>query len=203
MRARGRGAAGRLLAPAAVAGAALVLAAALPPRAASGAFPQGPPLAHTGGFGEPGCHACHFEAEPNQPGGRLAVSGLPSAYRAGQTYRVTVSVEREGLAVGGFEVAARFAAGASSGQQAGNFRALDDGVRVSAHPGTGVQYAHQTDAGARRAEGGRAFWVVEWTAPASAAGPVAFHAAANAGDGDASPFGDFVYLDSVVVAPAP
>jgi hypothetical protein len=199
VRARDRGAAGRLFAPAAVGGAALLLIAALPPRAADGAFPQGPPLAHTGGFGEPGCHACHFDAEPNQPGGSLALSGLPGAYRAGETYRVTVSVEREGLAVGGFEVAARFAAGA----QAGSFRALDEGVRVSAHPASGVQYAHQTDVGARRAEGGRAAWVVEWTAPESAAGPVVLHAAANAGDGDASQFGDFVYLDSVVVAPAP
>jgi hypothetical protein len=41
-------------------------------------------------------------------------------------------------------------------------------------------------------------WTVEWVAPVDG-GPVHFHAAANSGNGDNSPYGDLVYAVEKVV----
>ena len=191
--------AARVLPPAAVLLATGALLAALPPRALAGAYPDRPPPAHTGGFGEPTCRACHFDAPPDAPGGRIVLSGIPARYAPGATYRVTVAVEREGMALAGFQLAARFADGA----QAGALRAVDARAQVGEGAAPGVRYAEHTRAGTTVEAPGRAAWTVEWTAPAAAAGPVAFHAAANAADGDASQLGDFVYADSAASAPGP
>src|SRR5690606_8758969 len=46
-------------------------------------YPDRPPPAHTGGFGEPTCQQCHFDAPLNDPGGALYVEGLPERYTPG------------------------------------------------------------------------------------------------------------------------
>jgi hypothetical protein len=156
------------------------------------AFPDGPPPAHTGGFGEPTCRACHFDGDLNAEGGSLAISGIPPTYVPGRTYRLTITLQRGEMKVGGFQLAARFAAGASAGQQAGTLRPLDVRVQLkesAAH----VQYASHTRPGIQLTAAGRIEWALEWTAPASAAGEVAFHAAATAGSADESPLGDLIY----------
>jgi hypothetical protein len=167
---------------------AVVLVLAVPNAGRGGAYPSGPPPAHTGGFGEPTCALCHFGAPVNAPGGRLTVDGVPGAYRAGERYRLTVCVEKPELAAGGFQLAARFADGA----QAGSLRPVDGRAQVVAGRG-GVQYAGHTEEGAASAGDARIAWEVEWTAPEAAAGPVSFHASANAANGDGSALGDFVY----------
>lgn len=189
----------RVLPPAAVLLATGAVLAALPPRSVAAAYPDRPPPAHTGGFGEPTCHQCHFDAPLGAPGGRIAVSGVPARYAPGARYRITVSVEREGMERAGFQLAARFADGA----QAGALRSMDARAQVLTEVRSGVQYAGHVRAGTAVETPGRAAWTVEWTAPAKAAGPVAFHAAANAADGDASQLGDFVYADSAAAAPGP
>src|SRR5689334_11580072 len=75
------------------------------------AFKEGPYPNVTGGFGEQSCHVCHMDNPINAPGGRLDVEGAPAAYAAGQSYRITIAIAREGIRRGGFEIAARFAAG--------------------------------------------------------------------------------------------
>ena len=45
--------------------------AVAPPR--QPVYAEHPPLGHTGGFGEPTCHACHFGGEVNGGDGTLAV----------------------------------------------------------------------------------------------------------------------------------
>lgn len=187
----------RVLPPAAVLLATGAVLAALPSRSVAAPYPDQPPPAHTGGFGEPTCHQCHFDAPLGAPGGRLVLSGVPARYAPGATYRITVSVEREGMERAGFQLAARFADGA----QAGAFRSPGARAQVSAGAGPGVRYAGHTREGTAVETPGRAAWTVEWTAPAKAAGPVAFHAAANAADGDRSPVGDFVYAVEKQVAP--
>jgi hypothetical protein len=180
------------------AAAALALLAFTAERARAG-FPDAPPPAHTGGFGEPTCRACHFDGELNEEGGGLALGGVPAAYRAGERYRITVTLRRGEMERGGFQLAARFAEGSAAGRQAGSLRALDERVKVTEGTRGGVQYASQTRPGIQLTQAGRIEWVVEWTAPAAAAGPVVFHAAANAGNGDESQFGDFVYTTVQVV----
>jgi len=176
------------------AGAAAALALlALPAGHARAGFPDGPPPAHTGGFGEPTCRACHFDGDLNTEGGGLVLGGIPTAYAPGERYRITVTLRRGEMKRGGFELAARFAEGAAAGRQAGSLRALDERVKVTEGTPGGVQYASQARPGVQVTEAGRIAWVVEWTAPPRTAGPIVFHAAGNSANGDESQFGDFVY----------
>ena len=149
-----------------------------------------PPPAFTGGFGEPTCQRCHAGNPLDDPAGALELRGLPDgAYEPGRSYRVTVVLRRPGMARGGFEAAARFAAGADSAAQAGSWRTLDE--RAAITPGRHALYIHHTELGSDPSADS-ASWTVEWTAPRSSA-PVLFHVSANAANGDDSAFDDYVY----------
>jgi hypothetical protein len=160
---------------------------------------ESPPIAHTGGFGEPTCEACHWGEPLNEPSGSLAVDGFPPRFQPGSRYVLTVSLRRPGLVVGGFELAVRYDGGASNARQAGSLRALDDRVAVSRNDTTGVHYAHHTLPGTIPMEPGVGRWRIEWTAPIAPAGGVVMHVAANAGDQNDSPFGDFIYTKAVAI----
>lgn len=178
------------------AAAALLAAAAAP-----SAMREAPPAGHTGGFGEPTCHACHFEAPPNSGAGRLTLHGLPAEWTPAATYDVQVILEDGRMAVAGFQLAARFADGA----QAGTLEPADpdpDQARTRVVTWRDIQYAGQTWDGAVPDSAGRARWSLRWTAPAAAAGPVSFHAAANAANDDDSPLGDRVYTAEHTIPPS-
>lgn len=186
----------RTLAPCLVLAGAAALA---PPLRLDGgtvhAYPDHPPLAHTGGFGEPTCQACHIGSELNDPAGSLALRGVPESYAPGERYRITVVLSREGMETGGFQLAAR----CEGGGQAGTLAPADDRVAaVAGDAKSGVQYAHQTADGVDPALPGSTQWVLEWTAPEEECGAVRFDAAANAADRDDSPLGDYVYTRSLV-----
>jgi hypothetical protein len=152
--------------------------------------PDYPPLAHTGGFGEPTCQACHMGEALNAAGGTLRIEGAPETWRPGERYRLVVVLQRDSLARGGFELAARFLSG---GGQAGSLSVADTTLaRVTADTATHVQFAHHSMAGTRGGAPGEKRWVVTWRAPAHG-GPVAFHAAAVAANDDDSNLGDLVY----------
>jgi hypothetical protein len=151
---------------------------------------DGPPLAHTGGFGEKTCRDCHTDYDLNEPGGGITLDGLPEAYEAGRIYRFTVSIRHPELQRAGFELAFRFAAGAAAGRQAGEVRTTDERARVSRDT-TGILYAHHVDRGVDPVEQGLGRWTLEWMAPA--AGTVVLHIAANASDNNDSPLGDRIY----------
>ena len=186
-------------------GAALAVAllAAAAPDEGHGRYPDRAPPAHTGGFGEPSCRQCHFDGEPEAPDGQLTVAGVPEVYRPGGTYRVTVRVAKPEMLVGGFQLAARFAEGPLRGKQAGSLRALDGRAQVVVDSASGVQYASHTKPGTEQTAHWAAEWALEWTAPAEASGPVVFHAAANAANGDESQLGDFVYLKELATRMTP
>ena len=166
------------------------------------AFKEGPYPNVTGGFGEQSCHLCHLDNPVNAPGGAVSLEGVPSAYAAGQTYEVTVTISRDGLRRGGFEIAARFASGRQRGKQAGIWKPVDN--RVQLIPGAVdkvLTFVQHNLAGSRVPATGANKWTVEWTAPESATAPVQFNVAANASNNDDSPLGDYIYLKSVRVAP--
>ncbi len=156
-------------------------------------YPEQPPTAHTGGFGEPTCQQCHFDQPLNTPGGVLALDGVPEAYTPGQRYLLGISLARPAMQRGGFQLAARFAEGTQAGQQAGALRALDARSEVAMADSSAVQYAYHTKAGTALEAPERARWIVTWTAPKHAAGRVVFHVVANAANDDDSEFGDFIY----------
>ncbi len=158
--------------------------------------PHGPPIGHTGGFGEPTCRACHESEEVNAPGGRLTVEGLPGLYEPGRAYDLRVRLVRTDMRRAGFQLALRYAAGDSSGRQAGVVAgALPRVVVVTERPSR-LAYAQHTMEGSALS-GGSTSWIVRWTAPFPGRGPVVLHVAANAGNDDNSPLGDYVYIDSV------
>ena len=65
----------------------------------------------------------------------------------------------------------------------------------------GIQYAGHTGLGTPAAPADSAAWTLHWTAPPAGAGRVTVSAAANAADGDNSPFGDHVYAVERGVTP--
>jgi hypothetical protein len=166
---------------------------------AASAFKEGPYPNVTGGFGEQSCHLCHLDNPINAPGGSLTLDGVPPIYAPGQKHNITVTIAREGLRRGGFEIAARFATGRLKGKQAGVWRPID--ARAQLIPGAvdkTLTFVQHNLAGSRvpAVSAGANSWTIEWTAPAAAAGPIQFNVAANASNNDDSPLGDYIYLKS-------
>lgn len=174
-------------------GSALALACAvgalLLGSAASGrAERDRPPPAHTGGFSEPTCTGCHFDAAVNTGTGTLSVDGLPTTYEPGGTYTLTLTLAQKDLRAGGFQMSSRF----EDGSQAGSLAAASvDAARVDVSTLAHIQYIHHVYAGSRRVAPDTARWHLLWTAPDS--GDVLLHIAANAADDDESPLGDMIY----------
>ena len=168
-----------------------VLLMALLVTAARAAYDARPPLAHTGGFGEPSCRACHFDG-PTRPPEALSLGGVPDRYQPGLVYDLEVSIRDATARVGGFQLAARVAEGPHAGTQAGTLCPLDTRVDVVADTVTGVQYA--SHAGAARADSLR--WQLSWQAPPEDVGAVIFHVAANSANDDDSMLGDVIILRS-------
>jgi hypothetical protein len=166
----------------------------------SHAYADGAPPGFSGGFKEDSCHACHFHAEPNSGPGRVTIEGVPATFAPGERYTLTITLRRAGMQLAGFQLAARFKDG---GAQAGTIApGPRDGERVGIGSQAGVQYAGQKKAGAAVGAADAAQWTLEWTAPKSG-GPVIFHVAANAADGNERADGDFVYTATAESAPPP
>lgn len=163
-------------------------------------YHDGPPPAHTGGFGEPTCRVCHAGAALNDPGGDLVVAGAPTTYESGRTYELEVILRRAGMLRAGFQLAARFqgVGMVPGGAAAGVLAPADDRAAVVPHPASGVPYLGHAAAGTEVRDSA-ARWRFRWTAPDVVA-PVVFHIAANAANDDGSPLGDFVYTRAVLLA---
>jgi hypothetical protein len=161
-------------------------------------FAEGPFPGFTGGFGEPTCQQCHAGNDLNAPGGKLALTGVPDAYVPGQSYAVTVSLSREGLEKGGFQLAARFLSGPSKGKDAGTLAALGPDVQLIKSEDGKTNYVQHTPQGTSAAKPGLLAWKFRWTAP-KIAGAVSFDAAANASNNDGAPMDDFIYATTKTV----
>jgi len=165
---------------------------------ASHAYAEGAPPGFSGGFKEESCHACHFHAEPNAAPGRVTIDGVPATFAPGEGYPLTITLRRAGTKLAGFQLAARFK---DSGTQAGTLApGAGEGERVGVVSQGGVQYAGQKKPGASVGDPDVARWTIEWVAP-DRGGPVVFHVAANAADGNESADGDFVYTATAESTP--
>ena len=167
------------------------------------AFKEGPYPNVTGGFGEQSCRLCHLDNPLNAPGGQLTLAGVPPVFTPGAVYAITVTIAREDMRRGGFEIAARFAGGRQKGRQAGTWKLTD--ARTQLIPGAvdkALTFVQHNLAGSRAATAGANTWTIEWTAPADASAPVQFNVAANASNNDDSPLGDYIYLTSARSSPA-
>ncbi len=163
---------------------------------AAAPYSDGPPPAHTGGFGEPTCHHCHADNESDDLGTVLTAT-LPEAFARGTSYPVRLRLERSGMGAAGFELSARFAAGPAAGRQAGRFEVSANHLQVLKHDS--VDYAAHARSGLSTDAKFRE-WELFWMAPDTNA-RVVFHIAANAANGDDSEFGDFVVTRSFIAEP--
>lgn len=156
------------------------------------AYPENPPVAHTGGFGEPTCHTCHFGSDLNDGHAALSLMGIGDRYVPGQRYTFNISIKRADMMLAGFQLSARD----SLGRQAGRLEVLDG--RAAIDTANAIQYVRHTPEGTQLVDDNTAHWRITWQAPASMHN-VYLHLAVNAANGDASEFGDAVYLMSRVV----
>lgn len=168
----------------------VVFGAALGPAAR---YPESPPAAHTGGFGEPTCQRCHFDQPLNAPEGALTLEGVPDVYTAGERYRLRVRLVKPDLQKAGFQVAVRFSEGPAGGKQAGVLTAIGSRAEVVVFDSTAVQYIQHTEEGTTPTAEGTASWDIAWTAPDTVEAPITVHLVANAANDDASEFGDYIY----------
>jgi len=162
-------------------------------------YADGAPPGFSGAFGEQSCHACHFDEDVNAGQGHLAIEGLPERFEPERTYRLTVVLERPGMSAAGLQLTARTE---SDGRQAGRFAVPpDEADRLKVEERDGVQYVNQQSAGSRVDPADRTRWTILWTAPASDQ-PIRIAVAANAGNGDESASGDYVFTAARTVTPA-
>lgn len=149
--------------------------------------------AMTGGFGEATCRSCHFDAPLNDTQGNMGLLGIPDTAVSGSRYTLTVTVSHPELRRAGFQITVRD----SVGRQAGLFKSLDERTLTQAAGDNDVAYMNHSEAGSEPTGKGMARWEFEWV-PAKS-GTVFLHWVANAGNGDESALGDFVYSDSTAV----
>lgn len=158
----------------------------------------GPPRSRTGAPGEQNCsNSCHLSTV-NAGSGSLEISvGGRADYVPGQTYEIVVSVMETGTSKFGYQLTALDAEGA----QAGSFAAPDNqSIIVTGNVGGGLrEYAQHTRSGTPAANPGEKSWTLEWTAPETGTGEVAFFAAAVAANGNGRNSGDQVYTASLTI----
>jgi hypothetical protein len=172
--------------------AVVIAAGVVPPglRASGASLEPG----STGGFGETSCQRGHTGAAADEAPGALTLEGVPVEYEPGTAYRITVVLTRPGVALAGFQIAAREDGfNMRSGFDAGWIGPTDDRARAVHGTEQPVTYVQHTAEGMRAAADGRITWTIDWIAPDGFGVPVVFHAAAVAANGDGSPDGDAVY----------
>lgn len=176
---------------------------ALAPHMTASASSVEVPPAHTGGFGEPDCTACHFDRAAETGVDNLVLEGLPEAYEGGKTYVLAVRLADADMRIAGFLLSARAAGTDPCGAPAGRLEALDERTAKIVYGVPPVEYLRSVSSDMESQSAPTAIWKLSWRAPDQAAGYVVFHLAANAGNGDSSPFGDHIYRLEIILRPAP
>jgi hypothetical protein len=153
------------------------------------------------------CTLCHLNFSWNNlntPGGAVEILDLPATYVAGETYRLRVRLSTDSTASfpereWGFQITA---VRASDGEGCGTF-VLDvadaDSLQIVSGTESGIPelasrwYVEHKFAGVRHDVAGSAEWTFSWRAPDAPEDTVLFYCAGNAGNGDMSPDGDFIF----------
>lgn len=160
----------------------------------AGAYPEQLPGAFTGGFGEETCHSCHFDYPLNPQDGSLLAEGFPKSYEPGQIYTFMLSIDRNDLGQAGFQLSSRF----EDGRQAGSFKSNSDRLTFTKAENH-LQYLQHSLKGSKVNNQSSAPWKITWIAPDTSSGKIIFNIAANAANGDASAFGDYIYVRQIEI----
>ena len=157
-------------------------------------YPEELPGAFTGGFGEDTCHSCHFDYPLNPEKGSLVLNGFPETYHKGKIYTFTITLQRENLGQAGFQLSSRF----ENGKQAGSFEENSERVQFTGTENE-IQYLQHSFKGSKLNNQSTHRWQITWRAPETGREDIVFNIAANAANGDASAFGDFIFREEITV----
>jgi len=164
-------------------------------------YPEKLTGAFTGGFSEKTCRNCHFDYDLNPPEGSLSLRGLTKRVEPGTVIDITIILKRPEMGAAGFQLAARY----RNGEQAGRFDISDNttvqftgGEEISEK----VQYIQHSPSGVQPLARDSARWQITWKAPTSFSDTIKFNISANAGNGDQSEFGDWIYSKEFILLPS-
>lgn len=151
-----------------------------------------PPLGHTGSPGESNCTSCHGGTALNSgPATRsLLLNGsVPTAYVPGQTYNVSLTVNRATRVKFGFQLKVEDGNGS------------DAGTLISTTNRTDLAsgYLGQTWNGNTATTSGTITWNFQWTAPAAGTGDVTFYYCSNAANNNGGTSGDEIYTNNLTL----
>ena len=155
----------------------------------------------TGSPGESTCHSCHSDFTENTGGGSIVITSNMTnwQYMPGQTYQVTVTVNRTGSSVFGFGLEALKN---SDNTDAGTLvitNATETQIKTATVSGTTRNnVVHKMDGGFT--PNSHAF-TFNWTAPMSGVGNITLYSSSIAGNHNGSESGDYVYTTSHVITP--
>lgn len=157
---------------------------------------SGAPEGLSGAPGESNCTECHL-GTVNSGSGRVRIEAVnATAYTPGQTLRIRVIVEDSAASRFGFQLSVR--PESNPRISAGKLAAVNNSTQIL--PGGTQEWATHTLAGSRVTS--PATFELDWTAPASDAGPVVFYAAGNAANGNGQNTGDRIYTTSLKLSAA-
>jgi uncharacterized protein (TIGR03437 family) len=171
---------------------------------------EGPPPGFCGVPGELGtCADCHSGG----PGSGSVKVTFPNGltYTPGVSQNLVVTVADSSQQRWGFQLTARQSSSTST--QAGTFSPGGDGftqnvcampvtIEPTACSSSMVEYIEHTLAGTRNGTTGSVTFQFRWTPPSTNSGNVKVYVAANAANGDGTPFGDHIYTAGYTLTPA-
>ncbi len=165
---------------------------------------SGAPAAHTGAPGEVTCavSGCHDDNTINAGTAQvnIEVGNNVQQYTPGETYPVKIKITDAQIQRFGFQLVALYA---QDNENAGAF-AITDAIRTQTVNGLNTllsrKYVTYTFRGTDAVITGVGEWVVNWTAPADAKGPVTFYVGAVSANDDMGDKGDYVYTKSITIS---
>ncbi len=154
---------------------------------------------YSGAPGENKCNFCHTSFALNDGLGSVSIStNMPgNAYTPGQTYSVSVTVNRSGSPEFGFDIEALRAGNTS----AGTFAVTNSTEMQIANSSNGrSNVIHKANGGLTNDSHTFTF---NWTAPVAGTGNITFYATGNGADNHNDKPGDHIYSTSLVVSEVP
>ncbi len=167
--------------------------------------------AHPGSTGAPGDQTCaktgcHANAQINNPGvgvNTLVYPAADSTYIPGQTYNITLQVQKAGIQRFGFELCVL---DNTANESAGNLVITDvNRTQEITHTVSGnnrQSITHTFNGTPANPSTGQTSWSFNWVAPSSNVGNITFYYCTNCTNNNNAASGDALYINKFTIKPA-
>lgn len=151
------------------------------------------PEGGTGAPGEETCEICHNSFPLNSGVGQVSIAA-PETYQPGQTYQITVtsSSSDPNVKIWGFLLTTLN----GENQPAGNLVSTSTNTLFETGVGSFPNRQYIRFANGFPDVIGTVSWVFDWTAPATADGPITFYSSFIDGNFDGTDLGDYIYTST-------